>query len=206
MKYIEFYKKFKEFPIISLKDVKNSFPDFDHRRFYEWQKKGFIKKIINNFYIFSEKEIKEPQINFIANKLREPSYLSLEYALNYYGFIPENVFLKTSVTTKRTIDFSTIIGDFSYQKMKKKLFFGYIIIKKGEISFKIACPEKAVLDFVYLRKDLKKENDFFELRLNKDIFKEKINKEKLFKYLGFFNNKSLEKKINILYKTYDNFE
>jgi len=121
MKYIEFQNQFKNHPIIHLSDIKNVEPDFDHRRLYEWQKKGYLKKVINNFYVFANKDLSEAESNFIANKLIEPSYLSMEYALNYYSLIPEIVFLRTSVTSRKTKSFNTAIGNFSYQKVKNDL-------------------------------------------------------------------------------------
>ncbi|RLC35942.1 hypothetical protein DRH27_06030 [Candidatus Falkowbacteria bacterium] len=198
MKYIEFQRKFKNYPIISLIDVRTIFPDFDHRRFYEWQKKGYIKKVINNFYIFSDKELSDSEMNFIANKLYEPSYLSLEYALNYYSLIPEVVFLRTSVTTKKTKKIQSEINNFSYQKIKKDIFFGYKIIKAGNISYKIAEPEKAILDFFYLRKDINTSEDIYELRVNKISFKETVSQKKLREYLKIYNSKKLKQKLKIL--------
>jgi predicted transcriptional regulator of viral defense system len=198
MKYIDFYNKFKDYPIIHLSDIKNIESDFDHRRLYEWQKKGYLKKIINNFYVFQDKNLSDVEINFIANKLHEPSYLSLEYALNYYNLIPEIVFLHTCISTKRTKNIKTDIGNFSYHTVKKDLFFGYKLVFQNNLTYKIAEIEKALLDFFYFRKDILDENAIRELRINKDIFKKKVNQKKLMKYLKVFNSKKMEEKIKLL--------
>ncbi len=200
MKYINFYNQFKDYLVITLIDVKNIYPDFDHRRLYEWQKKGYIKKIVNNFYVFTDKEFNEADLNFIANKLYEPSYLSMEYALNYYSLIPEIVFWRTSVTSRKTKRVETSIGNFYYQKIKSNLLFGYKLIKIDKAAFKIAEPEKALLDFLYLRKDIKDADGLRELRLNEEIYQEIINQKKLNSYLKMFNSKKLNKKITILNK------
>jgi len=71
------------------------------------------------------------------------------------------------------------------------------------VSYKIAKPEKALLDFLYFRKDISNENDLYELRINEEIFKEKINKNKMIKYLTIFDSKKLKKKIKILNKLMD---
>ena len=71
------------------------------------------------------------------------------------------------------------------------------------MSYKIAKPEKALLDFLYFRKDISNENDLYELRINEEIFKEKINKNKMIKYLTIFDSKKLKKKIKILNKLMD---
>lgn len=198
MKYIEFCNKFKNYPLIRVSDIKNAEPDFDHRRLYEWQKKGYLEKITNNFYIFADKKFSDYAMNFIANKLYEPSYLSLEYALNYYSLIPEVVFWRTSITSKKTKNIISKLGNFSYRKIKKELFFGYKLIEDDGISFKIAEPEKAMLDFLYLRSDLKNKNDMEELRINEEVYNEIMDKKKLDKYLKIFDSKILTEKIKIL--------
>jgi predicted transcriptional regulator of viral defense system len=195
MKYIDFQNIFKNHPLIDVREVKNIFPDFDSRRFYEWQKKGYIKKITKLFYIFINKKITENDIRYIANKLLEPSYLSLEYALRYYNLIPEIVYVVTSITTRKTKTINNEISNFQYRSIKENLFFGYKIIKINEISFKIAEPEKALLDFLYLRGDIKNKNDIKELRLNKEVFKEIINQKKLKQYTEVFNSKTLLSKV-----------
>lgn len=198
MKYIDFVEKFKDFPVINIADVKTMFSDFDHRRIYEWQKAGYIKKIVRNFYAFTNKTINSEEICFIGNKLREPSYISMEYALNHYSLIPEAVFLFTSITTKKTALFKTAIGNFNYQSVKKSLFFGYILKGQGKLKYKIAEPEKAILDFLYLRSDIKNENDIEELRINVDIFKEIISEDKLYEYLAIFQSPALTRKVTLL--------
>jgi len=198
MKYIDFAEKFKDFPVINIADVKTAFSDFDHRRIYEWQKAGYIKKVVRSFYIFADKILNGEEICFIGNKLREPSYISMEYALNYYSLIPEAVFLFTSITTKNTALFETAVGNFSYKSIKKTLFFGYILKGQGKIKYKMAEPEKALLDFLYFRSDLKNESDISGLRINVDIYKEIVNQDKLNEYLAIFQSPVLARKITLL--------
>lgn len=198
MKYIDFNNAFKDRPLVDVREVRQVFPDFESRRFYEWQKKGYIKKLSKLFYVFSDRNIDEVENNFIANKLLEPSYISLESALRHYNLIPEIVFLTTSVTTRRTKLLKSPIGDFQYRKVKEKLFFGYRIINAGQIAYKIADPEKALLDFLYLRSDIKNENDIFELRINKEAYREVIDQNKLRRYLEAFSSRVLNKKIDKL--------
>ena len=137
-------------------------------------------------------------ICFIGNRLREPSYISMEYALNYYSLIPEAVFLFTSITTKKTTLFETPVGNFNYRSIKNSLFFGYVLKGQGVLKYKIAEPEKAILDFLYLRADIKNGNDIEELRINADVFREIINQDKLNEYLAIFKSSTLSKKIKLL--------
>src|SRR3989339_150465 len=73
-------------------------------------------------------------------------------------------------------------------------FFRYEIMKSGNVSFKMAEPEKAMLDFLFFRSDIKNNNDIDELRINWDIYREKIDKTKMEKYLTVYNSKVLYQK------------
>jgi len=200
MRYIDFQNIFSNRTLIDVREVKNIFPDFESRRFYEWQKKGYIKKLSKLFYYFADKNLNDNDLCFIANKLLEPSYLSLEYALRHYNLIPETVYVLTSITTRKTKQIETPVGNFKYHAVKENLFFGYKIIEINGAPYKIAEPEKALLDFLYLRSDIKNEDDIFELRLNEEVFHELINNEKLDQYAERFNSKTLFQKIIKLYK------
>lgn len=198
MKFIEFYNQFKNSPLINIKDVLTIYQNFDRRRLFEWQKKDLIQKIIPNFYLFTNKNYNEQELYFIANKIYQPSYISLETALSHYNFIPETVYSVTSITTKKTKKYLTKIANFSYRTLLPKLFFGYQLIKKEKFSYQFAEPEKAILDFLYLRKDLKKELDFKELRINKENFQSLIKLDKLKKYVKLFQSPTLNKKVTLL--------
>lgn len=80
----------------------------------------------------------------MARFLYYPCYVSLEYALNLYGVIPDVPFSLTLVTTKPTRQFETPLGEFIYRKIKKEAFFGY------DPETLMAEKEKALLDFLYL--------------------------------------------------------
>ena len=93
---------FKDFIIFSLNDIRKTEPGFHRQRFFEWIKKGYIKKIIREYYCFSDTEISESILCYIANQIYYPSYISFEFALSYYNLIPEGVYSITSASTLRT--------------------------------------------------------------------------------------------------------
>jgi len=195
MNYTKLKNFLKDYTIFSLNDIKMIDSSFYRRRLNEWQDKGYIKKIIRGYYIFSDLEINEYVLFEIANKIYNPSYISSEMALSYYHFIPESVYGITSVSTRRTYSFKTPIAEFIYKTVKPQLFFGYNLIKYNNKYIKIASLEKAILDYFYLHSDIKGENDFASLRLNKEIFLKEFNEEKLNKFLERFAQKSLTKRI-----------
>ncbi len=174
--------------------------DNKRRRAIELRKEGnsysYIKKIIRNYYIFSDQDLNEAVLYFIANTIYKPSYISFELALSYFGLIPEGIYTFTSASSRKTAQFNTPVGNFMYRKIDPKLMFGYRIVKHGLFSYKIADMEKAILDYFYLNSNLKTENDFYEMRINNEQLLSNLNLEKLNKYLALFHNKSLEKRIN----------
>lgn len=198
MNYNSFRQHFDKHLLLNLTDIRNSFPDFDQRRLFEWQKKGYIRKLINKCYIFSDRVYTDNEINFIANQIYSPSYLSLEYALQYYSLIPETVYVKTSITTRRTYHIQNNLGDFSYHRVKHQAFFGYRLVSIEGVNFRLAEPEKAILDLIYLRADIKDANDFEELRINQEVFLNKIDKDKLHQYALRFDQKNILTKIENL--------
>jgi predicted transcriptional regulator of viral defense system len=196
MRFLEFKEKLNKFVVFNLNDIRKIKADFDLRRLNEWQKKGYIRMIRRGYYIFSDLKINEPTLFLIANKIYSPSYISLEMALAYYNLIPESVYGITSVTSQKTDNFKTPLGDFIYRHIKPGLMFGYKLVEYENHNFKIAEIEKAVLDYFYLNPHIKGQAEFFELRFNVDEFKTVADQEKIIHYLAGFNNKSLEERIN----------
>ena len=195
MQYIELKENLKDFTVFSLSDIKAIDSVFYRRRLNEWQNKGYIKKIIRGFYMFSDTNITEDTLFEIANEIYSPSYISFEIALSYYGLIPEAVYGITSAATRRTYRFKTFAGEFLYRSVKPEIFFGYNIIDRDKKRFKIACPEKAILDYFYMHPSIKEVKDFIDLRINKKVFREIISRQKLKILLRKFRQRSLDKRI-----------
>lgn len=163
-----------------------------------WGKKGYITKLKRGFYVFNDgkNELSAEEVGFL---LYEPSYISLEYALDRHGFIPEAVFGITCVTPKITRKFSNEFGNFSYQKIRSSLFFGYDPIPTRHGKYLLAQPEKALLDFFYFNLGkINGEEDIESYRFNYDEIKKTLKKEKLDDYLEEFKIKKLKKMINLL--------
>ena len=115
---------------------------------HRYSKQGFIVKLRRGLYAFPDARLPDP---IIANKLYEPSYVSLEFALSYHRVIPEAVYSITSVSTKKTKTFEVMGKTFTYRSIKKDAFTGYMIQKLGGQSFFIASAEKAFVDANYYR-------------------------------------------------------
>ncbi len=204
MNKIEFQKRLSPYGVFSLGNIYKTFPDFSYKQINRWQKDGFLVKVRQGFYIIANQEIDSYFLLFIANKIYEPSYISLEGALKYYGLIPEEVFQITSVSTRKTNCFNNKMGSFNYRHIKKELFWGYHFINNSGQKILIADAEKALLDYLYLNPHLKTKDDFIELRINSDSFNENINLEKLNHYLFNFKNNKLSKRVEYFLETIKN--
>lgn len=155
---------------------------------YHTKKKFFIK-LRNGLYCLSSNI---PSSFTIANKLYQPSYISLETALSFYGILPETVYEITSVSTRTTRRFETLEKEFSYTKFKQILFTGYTFYKNNQGAFLIAEPEKALLDYLYLIALSKKE-------LNSRLNISKLSKTALKQWQKLFNNTKINQLISELY-------
>lgn len=188
MKYLEFKSKLLSYPLFSTSDLKLIFQaDFNRsllNNLKRWEKDGLIIKLRKGLYLLRfDKDSINPMI--LAEKIYSPSYISLEFALSYYGIIPEAVFTVTSISTKKS-NFFTIpnVGHFSYQTVKKEAFGGYKNFNENGISYSMAEPEKALLDFFYLNKKVMDGSDanFLSYRFSELFRYNNMRIKKLAKY------------------------
>lgn len=197
MRYEEFKLRLKKFIVFSLDDIKKIDPRFYRSRLNEWQDKKYIKKLRRGYYIFSDIDLDERKIFFIANRIYHPSYVSLESALSYYNLIPEGVYMITSVSSAKTFGLETPIGKFSYRRIKPDLMFGYRLENFNDRNCKIAEMEKAALDYLYLNPAIIKEGDFAEWRFNSREFLARANMKKFREYASKFKNKRFENRVKL---------
>jgi len=85
----------------------------------------------------------------IVNQLVPDSYVSLSSALAEWGLSSQNPIATTCVTTSWRRRISTPSVQIAYRKIKRDLFWGYIEKKSRYGKYKIAEPEKALLDWIY---------------------------------------------------------
>lgn len=77
-----------------------------------------------------------------------PSYVSLQSALYYHDMISQIPEVIYCVSLARTKTYETPIATISVHHILDSFFFGYE--ERGEYQVKIAMPEKALLDILYL--------------------------------------------------------
>lgn len=146
-----------------------------------YTKRGFLVRLKKDVYAL---KMRLPNEEAIANALYKPSYLSLEYALSHYGVIPESVYAITSVTTKITVSFTALGKEFSYRKIKKEAFTGYVPEKRNDKTVFVAEPEKALADYLYFVSIGRK-------TFNDRIDCSRLDKKKALRYGALFQRKTL---------------
>ncbi len=202
MRFLDFKLHFKAFRVFSVQDILKWDNAFDTRRLVEWQDRGYLKKIINRWYVFADAKHSDHFHCLVANRIYSPSYISFESAWAYYGLIPEGVYTITSATSLKPHTFTSSMGSFAYRHLKPSLMFGFRLIEAGGQMCKIAEPEKLVLDHLYLNPSLKTLEDFEALRINQPMLKEQIVRARAEEYQKVFKNKLLDKRVNTFYNTF----
>ena len=161
-----------------------------------WVEKKMLIRLRKGVYLLAEGEIRDRFV--IAPLLYKPSYISLETALNSFGIIPDIPEAITCVAINKTSQFKTKFGFFIYRQIKKELFFGYDKVSRTPFSYFIARPEKAVLDYLYLKSRGIYPKSLWEIRFAID---KNFNWKRFSDYAGYFkNSKKLIKKFIEIYK------
>ncbi len=110
-------------------------------------KKKEIIQVKKGLYVLSPEFGSPIQLKVLANLIYGPSYISMEYALSYWGLIPEKVEEITSITNKRNKTFHTPVGTFSYKYLETaKYAVGIERISDEPGAFLMASKEKALCD------------------------------------------------------------
>lgn len=144
---------------------------------------GEVVRIRRGFYCLSDRYQRRRPFHpmDLASLIYGRSYISLESALSFHGWIPEAVPIITSVTLERSKAFDTPVGRFTFDRVPQDdLFAGVEEIPAGAGSFRLATPLKALADLVYVQKHDWKSVDpvLGSLRVEEEDLAE-VNREQL---------------------------
>lgn len=169
MKYIELLQIVKNAPVFTtgLLLAGNVDKAVIRSQISRWVREGKLVRLGNGCYTIAPSYsgwILSPFA--LANAIKPASYVSCQSALAWYGLIPEYVPSVVSVTSGRTDTVSNKLGNFIYRHVKSSLLWGFetMNVSKGERA-RIALPEKALLDLVYLEPEGDSESYLEQLRL-----------------------------------------
>ena len=159
-----------ELTLVSSKTLKDLFGVKSERTYYrivnDFIKNNVLISVEKNKYCITGKNINTFEM---ANFLYQPSYISLETALNYWGVLSQFPFEVTSITSKKGISKKFDEKIYNYSHIAPK-YFGMFTKKNNTL---VALPEKALFDQIYLAsKGLKLINfDEYDLKnINLKIF------------------------------------
>lgn len=158
-------------------------------------KNGNLFKIVNGLY---ETNPNTPGY-LLAGSIYGPSYISFEYALAYYGLIPEKVTTITNATCekKKKKEYNTNFGTFTYRDIPVLAYPEEIFLKEeNNYTYQIATKEKALCDKLYTLPPLNNyknlENMLFsDLRIDEEEFK-KLDYDKIAKLNKLYHSKNIE--------------
>ncbi len=116
---------------------------------------GEIIHVRRGLYCLASKYIRRKiNLNALSQRVYGPSYVSLESALSWHGWIPEAVYAVTNVSSGKSKDFRTPLGLFSYRRVPQNVLYAGVD-RIGDESggiFMMASAVKALADYVYVMK------------------------------------------------------
>jgi len=151
-------------------------------------KRGHIIRVRKGLYIFGPMWRRTPlALESLANLVYGPSAISTDYALAWYGLIPERVTTITSTTPGRSRDFLTPVGYFSYTQLSSVRFSAGLTKQSGSgSSFIMAEPLKALADKVWTDSRFKPTSTasftdylFADLRIDEDTLAKLIVSDRI---------------------------
>lgn len=181
--------------------IKNNLQEYSNKntKICREVKNGNLIKIVNGLYET------DSNVNgyLLACSIYGPSYLSFDFALSYYGLIPEKVTAFTCATfnKKKKKSYNNQFGTFLYRDVPVAVYpLGVNVIEEGEYVYQIATPEKALCDKLYTLTPIKNmtelENVLFnDLRIDMDEF-HKLNLQDIEEISNFYHSTN----VNLLYR------
>lgn len=169
--------------------------------------KGVIIRLAKGIY----ETDKNTEPCLLASSILSPSYLSFDWALSFYGLIPERVFAITSASLglRKNKTFENQFGRYEYTDIPVEAFSeGLTYLENSEYAAKIAMKEKAICDSLCKWRVVKNVKELKELlfedkRIDEDEFA--LCDFELMKRLAkLYNKTNLKLLIKLIRKEYEN--
>jgi predicted transcriptional regulator of viral defense system len=127
------------------------------------ENRGLVEHVSRRLYVNKLAHDFSPRD--LVTTLRADSYISLESALAEWGISTQSPSALTCVTTGFPREFRTASVQIVYRHISKKLNWGFETKRTRHASYRIAEPEKAFLDWIYLQRQEGLPTAFDELAL-----------------------------------------
>jgi len=110
--------------------------------------RGLISRVKRGVYL--NKLVQDFSALDFVNILNPHSYVSLESALSHWGVSTQSPVTLTCVTDGKPKQYRSTEFSIGFRKISKELFWGFIEKQTRYSKYRIAEPEKAILDWIYL--------------------------------------------------------
>ncbi|MBB72306.1 MAG: hypothetical protein CMF50_07905 [Legionellales bacterium] len=120
-------------------------------------KKKEIVRLHRGVYLLDNRYLTVPPSRFyLASRIDLHSYISMEAALSYHGWIPERTTQTTCITALgRTKTVNNNYGEFAFHHIpinRYEFYTGVSRVEEQQGPFFIASPLRALADLIYVRK------------------------------------------------------
>lgn len=159
-------EKSQKVAVLKLEDVAAEFhvdPEVARQGLLRQEKRGLVEYLGKGFFLI--RSSRDTSGRELINQLRPDSYLSLESVLREAGISTQSPRYLTCVTTGRSGEFRSKSFGANYKHISPKLFWGFREKRTLYGSYRVAEPEKAILDWIYLARQNGQpaETDEFEI-------------------------------------------
>lgn len=148
MNFPKFQTELRPLLVFNSRDIRKVDPEFNLVNLNNLQSYPYLTKLGKGLYTFADYVIEKELLYFAANKIIDPSYISCESALSYYGILKIEDLI-VSVNPVKTHKYKSEYGGYKFHKTKPALMKDYDLVLHNQHYFKIATPEKAIVDFFF---------------------------------------------------------
>jgi predicted transcriptional regulator of viral defense system len=110
--------------------------------------RGLVSRVTKGVYV--NKLVRDHSAQDFVSVLKPDSYVSLESALSHWGLSTQSPVTLTCVTTGKPKEYRTPEFAITFRTISKRLFWGFVEKQTRYSKYRIAEPEKALLDWIYL--------------------------------------------------------
>ena len=142
----------KTSPVLRIRDLASKYHlsgSAVARALVRQKKRGILEQLTSDTYLNKLATAATPRD--VLNTLVPHSYISLGTALAEWGLSTQNPIATTAISLSNIKKIKTPSIDILYRKIHRDLFWGFLEKKGRYASYKIAEPEKALLDWIYFR-------------------------------------------------------
>jgi len=195
MNWSTFREIFRDETYVSTDWIHTAVPDFDKRRLYEWKKKWYLIQLKRKRYMFADVQMHHTLQLHLASVIYKPSYISLFTALARYQLIPETVITTQCISSRKTAEFHTEYGSWSYRSCQPHYLWWYDVIHSRDGVLVMADIHKTLLDLLTYYPEYDDVDDFASLRLDYTLLTELMDIHTLRDYAQISSSSSVQHRV-----------